>query len=55
MIEKCLLVEYVVLAATAAVLSTTTFADDDEITMDVDTAGTGASIIVDTFVVNVVD
>ena len=29
-------------AATAAVLSTTTFADDDEITMDVDTAGTGA-------------
>jgi hypothetical protein len=29
-------------AATAAVLSTTTFADDDEITMDIDTAGTGA-------------
>ena len=29
-------------AATAAVLSTTTFADDDEITMDVDVAGTGA-------------
>ncbi len=30
-------------AATAAVLSTTTFADDDEITMDIDTAGTGAT------------
>jgi len=29
-------------AATPAVLSTTTFADDDEITMDVTTAGTGA-------------
>jgi hypothetical protein len=29
-------------AATAAVLSTTTFADDDEITMDITTAGTGA-------------
>ena len=31
-----------VTAATTAVLSTTTFADDDEITMDIDTAGTGA-------------
>ena len=31
-----------VTAATPAVLSTTTFADDDEISMDVDTAGTGA-------------
>lgn len=31
-----------VTAATAAVLSTTTFADDDEITVDIDTAGTGA-------------
>lgn len=31
-----------VTAATPAVLSTTTFADDDEITMDVTTAGTGA-------------
>jgi hypothetical protein len=31
-----------VTAATAAVLSTTTFADDDEITMDIDVAGTGA-------------
>jgi len=31
-----------VTAATAAVMSTTTFADDDEISMDVDTAGTGA-------------
>jgi len=30
-------------AATAAVLSTTTFADDDEITMDIDTAGTGTT------------
>jgi hypothetical protein len=29
-------------AATPAVLSTTTFADDDEITMDIDVAGTGA-------------
>ena len=29
-------------AATPAVLSTTTFADDDEITMDISTAGTGA-------------
>jgi hypothetical protein len=29
-------------AATPAVLSTSTFADDDEITMDVDVAGTGA-------------
>ena len=32
-----------VTAATPAVLSTTTFADDDEITMDIDTAGTGAT------------
>lgn len=31
-----------VTAATSAVLSTTTFADDDEVTMDIDTAGTGA-------------
>ena len=31
-----------VTAATAAVLSTTSIADDDEITMDIDTAGTGA-------------
>ena len=31
-----------VTAATPAVLSTTTFADDDEITMDIDTAGTDA-------------
>lgn len=31
-----------VTAATPAVLSTTTFADDDEISMDVDVAGTGA-------------
>ena len=31
-----------VTAATPAVLSTTTFADDDEITMDIDVAGTGA-------------
>ena len=31
-----------VTAATPAVLSTTTFADDDEISMDIDTAGTGA-------------
>ena len=31
-----------VTAATPAVLSTSTFADDDEITMDVSTAGTGA-------------
>ena len=31
-----------VTAATVAVLSTTTFADDDEISMDIDTAGTGA-------------
>jgi hypothetical protein len=31
-----------VTAATPAVLSTTTFADDDEITMDIDAAGTGA-------------
>ena len=29
-------------AATAAVLSTTTFADDDELTFDIDVAGTGA-------------
>ena len=29
-------------AATAAVLSTTTIADDAEITVDIDTAGTGA-------------
>ncbi len=31
-----------VTAATPAVLSTTTFSDDDEITMDIDVAGTGA-------------
>jgi hypothetical protein len=31
-----------VTAATAAVMSTTTFADDDEISMDIDVAGTGA-------------
>ncbi len=31
-----------VTAATAAVLSTTSLADDDEITVDIDTAGTGA-------------
>jgi hypothetical protein len=31
-----------VTAATPAVLSTTTFADDDEISMDIDVAGTGA-------------
>ena len=31
-----------VTAATTAVLSTTTFADDDEITVDIDTAGTGS-------------
>ena len=31
-----------VTAATAAVLSTTSIADDDEISMDIDTAGTGA-------------
>jgi hypothetical protein len=30
-------------AATPAVLSTTTFSDDDEITMDIDVAGTGAA------------
>ena len=31
-----------VTAATPAVLSTTTFADDDEVTFDIDVAGTGA-------------
>ena len=31
-----------VTAATPAVLSTTTFADDDELTFDIDVAGTGA-------------
>lgn len=31
-----------VTAATPAVLSTTSFADDDEVTIDIDTAGTGA-------------
>lgn len=31
-----------VTSATAAVLSTTSFADDDEITFDIDSAGTGA-------------
>lgn len=31
-----------VTAATAAVMTTTSFADDDEITVDIDTAGTGS-------------